>query len=127
VLDELARAGEEGRRLLAVERGDDDAVAAALGGDRARDLDQHGDRRGVVVGAVIDLAADRSQVVEVRADHDVAIDVAGDPGEHVGAAAGIDRLLVGIQTGRAQRLDDDPARSIAARRSRPASGAGRAA
>src|SRR5688500_15208288 len=77
------RAGHEVRRLLAVERRDDHTAAGVLVAERTRDLDEYGDRSGVVVGAPEHIATDLAEVIEVRPDEHVAIDVTADSREHV--------------------------------------------
>jgi hypothetical protein len=115
--DELARAhrtGHEVRRLLAIERRDDDTTTVVLVCEGTRHLDEDRDRSRVVIGAPEHLTAVRPEMIEVRADQHVPSDVAVNHREHVGAAAGIDALFARIEPRISQRGHHHSARSIAA-------------
>lgn len=114
------RAGQKMRRLFGIERRDDHATPVVLVRECACDLDEHRDRGCIVVRAVKDVATDLAQVIEVRTDEDVPVDVAPDLRDHVRTAASRDGLLARVEPRRAQRIDHVRARQIATRCSRSA-------
>ena len=116
-LHELARAhraGHEVRRLFAIERRDDHAASTPIVCQAPRDLDEHGDRSRVVIRAPEHVAPIRPQVIEVRADEHIPLDVAANPSEHVRTAAPIHALFVWIEPGIAQCRNDERPRQVAA-------------
>jgi hypothetical protein len=121
------RARREVRRLLAVERGHDDAPARSFAREVSRDVGEHRDGRRVVIGAPERLAAERAEVIVVRAHDDEARIVARDRGKDVRAAAAGHRLFERIEARFAQRFEDELSRGDSTGRSGLSAGTARAA
>ena len=120
------------RRLLGIEGDDEDAPpGAALAGDRSSRLDEDGDRRRIVVGAVVDLAPrPRAQVIVVGADEDRPVGERPAPldrGDEVRAAVLRDRLLRDDEPGLLEGAPHELPRGTPAGSAGPAPGAGRRA
>src|SRR6202041_3373310 len=66
--------------------------------DGLRNVDQDGDRGGVVVSSAVRAATATAQMVVVRRDDDPAVLVSGDGGEHVRAVAPRNGLFEGVES-----------------------------
>jgi hypothetical protein len=110
--------GPEERWLLAIERRDDHPAPVSLRRDGGRDLHEHGNGSGVVVGSPEYAVPKASEVIEVSAQDDEPGIVTVDFGEDVRTLTARHELFERIESSSAKRLDHHRPRGRALGRSR---------